>query len=226
MEHQEVYQSQIIIPLFPLGLVLLPHMTLPLHIFEERYKLMINECMDQDKPFGIVYFEGNHFQKVGCTSRIINVLKRYEDGRMDIVTRGEKRFYIEHIDEEKMYLRAGVFFIDDAIEATNDEDKILVHEALELLRRLDQMIGDTRDYDQLYDLNLKQLSFIIPGSAGLRMEERQKFLEMMSAGERLKKGIEVLKKVIPRAQINRQITDIIGGNGHIRVFLEEKGLIP
>jgi len=67
-------QDRDLLPLFPLGLVLLPHMTLPLHIFEERYKLMINESLTQNRPFGIVYFDGQQVRKMGCIARIIRVL--------------------------------------------------------------------------------------------------------------------------------------------------------
>ena len=77
-------QSRITIPLFPLGLVLLPQMPLPLHIFEERYKLLIGECLDNNKEFGIVYFNGTDIQAIGCTASIQKVLKRYGDGRLDI----------------------------------------------------------------------------------------------------------------------------------------------
>ena len=74
------------IPLFPLGLVLLPKMNLPLHIFEERYKLMISECLADSRPFGILYFDGDSIHSSGCTARITEVVERYDDGRMDILT--------------------------------------------------------------------------------------------------------------------------------------------
>ena len=80
------------IPLFPLGLVMLPDMLLPLHIFEDRYKQMILECTGEDKPFGIVLFDGQSIRSVGCMARITKVIKRYDDGRMDIMTRGSQRF--------------------------------------------------------------------------------------------------------------------------------------
>ena len=82
-------QSGIKIPLFPLGLVLLPQMPLPLHIFEERYKLMIGECLEKNEEFGIVYFNGTDIQAIGCTASIHKVVKRYNDGRLDILTRGD-----------------------------------------------------------------------------------------------------------------------------------------
>jgi Lon protease-like protein len=73
-----------LVPLFPLGLVLLPHMDLPLHIFEERYRIMINECLESGQAFGIVYFDGTVIQKIGCSAEIQSITRQHEDGRMDI----------------------------------------------------------------------------------------------------------------------------------------------
>ena len=100
------------IPLFPLGLVLLPQNPLPLHIFEERYKLMIGECLAENRDFGIVFFDAADIRTVGCTARILKVLKRYHDGRLDILTRGQNRFRIKELREEKAYLEARVTFFD------------------------------------------------------------------------------------------------------------------
>ena len=76
-----------LLPIFPLQLVLLPEEVLPLHIFEERYKQMIGECLTEDKPFGIVLFDSQSIRSVGCTTRIAEIIKRYDDGRMDILNR-------------------------------------------------------------------------------------------------------------------------------------------
>ena len=74
---QKSIQLESTIPLFPLGVVLLPRMHMPLHIFEERYKLMIKECLTQKTEFGMVYFAGQKLMSYGCTAKIIEVLKRY-----------------------------------------------------------------------------------------------------------------------------------------------------
>jgi Lon protease-like protein len=68
-------------PLFPLGLVLLPHELVPLHIFEERYKLMIGECLDEQREFGIVWLSDDGLKETGCSARIARVLERFDDGR-------------------------------------------------------------------------------------------------------------------------------------------------
>ena len=104
------------IPLFPLGVVLLPGMRLPLHIFEERYKLMISECLADGRPFGLVYFDGDSIHAIGCTARVTEVIKRYDDGRMDIITRGERRFVVEEFIEEKTYMEGQAIFFTAAFK--------------------------------------------------------------------------------------------------------------
>jgi len=114
-----------IIPLFPLGVVLLPHMELPFHIFEERYKVMINECLEQNREFGEVNYDGTNIRSVGCTAEILGVVKEYEDGRMDIITKGKNSFVIKDIDQRRIYLQAKVLFFKDEHEMVCDDDATL-----------------------------------------------------------------------------------------------------
>jgi len=83
-----------LLPIFPLELVLLPGVPLPLHIFEPRYKEMIAECLEQKKPFGVVRASSDGVAEIGCTAEIMSVTKKYDDGRMDILTRGVERFEV------------------------------------------------------------------------------------------------------------------------------------
>ena len=106
-------QSETTIPIFPLGLVLMPRITLPLHIFEERYKLMIADCLKEDKEFGIVYYNATDIQTAGCTAKILKIIERYDDGRLDILTRGQQRFRIKEILDRKAYLEARITYFDD-----------------------------------------------------------------------------------------------------------------
>jgi Lon protease-like protein len=101
------------IPLFPLNTVLFPGTALPLHIFEERYREMIGECVAQNRVFGVVRAEGDSLAIIGCTARVVRVLEQYPDGRMDILCEGEERFEIEGLDESRIYLQADVDFFDD-----------------------------------------------------------------------------------------------------------------
>lgn len=199
------------IRLFPLGLVLLPGMPLPLHIFEERYKQMIAECLDESAPFGIVWFDGQSIRSVGCTARVINVLHRYEDGRMDILTRGERRFFTEALVEEKPYIEADVHFIED-VEQTDDSEPFEAARAL--LAKLSNAGHLSEPIAALAVESAQQLSFAIPALEGFTHAERQRFLEMTSRSERLQKGVQALAGILDRAQVTKQVRKIIGGNGH------------
>ena len=207
-----------IIPLFPLGLVLLPQMPLPLHIFEERYKLMIGECIDQNKEFGIVYFNGTDIQAIGCTASIQKILKRYDDGRLDILTKGEKRFQITEMYDEKPYLEAKVAFFDDKLEDNEAACQDLAKNGMNLIEQFAEISGVQGDYEFAEKMNVKSISFIIAGCEGFSYPEKQKFIEMLSTYERLKKAVGALAKILDRTRLTTEIQRIIGGNGHMKKF--------
>ena len=207
--------SKITIPLFPLGLVLLPEMPLPLHIFEERYKLMIGECLSEGREFGIVFFKGTDIQTIGCTASIQKVLKRYDDGRLDILTLGKQRFVINEMHDRKAYLEAGVNFFDDEFEENPVSCQMLAEKGLTLLKQFIGISGEQVEYDFFDITDFKSISFLIAGCEGFSYEEKQQFLEMSSTHERLEKGVESLEKIIDRMKITREIQKIINGNGNM-----------
>jgi len=125
--------SDLLLPLFPLEIVLLPEEPLPLHIFEDRYKKMIGDCLKAkaagrgQQEFGVVLLKGKSVSPVGCTAHIVNVTRQYEDGRMDILTVGKRRFEILLTNEELPYQRGAVeYFEDDGPNAPSDEAAELV----------------------------------------------------------------------------------------------------
>lgn len=124
------------IPLFPLEVVLFPGASLPLHIFEERYKEMIGLCLADESSFGVVRAQQDGLAVIGCTARVLRVLHEYEDGRLDILCRGDTRFEIESLEESQSFLEAEVdFFEDDGVVASREqrEECAALHfEALEL----------------------------------------------------------------------------------------------
>jgi len=201
------------IPLFPLELVLMPSMPLPLHIFEERYKLMIGECLEQKREFGVVYQKGSDMKKIGCTANIVQVLRRFDDGRLDIMTQGVNRFRIEHIYEDKPYLQAEVIYFDDERKEGADN---LITDGIKLLEQLDVMTGKKRDYKSLSRLDRKTISFVISYNDVFSMEEKQSFLEMTSTSERITKSVESLRKVVELMQLSEEIRRIAGGNGNLK----------
>ena len=201
------------IPLFPLEVVLMPSMPLPLHIFEERYKLMIGECLEQIREFGVVYQKAGDMKKNGCTANIVRVLKRFDDGRLDIMTQGVNRFVIESINEDKPYLQAEVIYYDDEREERADN---LIADGIKLLEQLDVMTGKKRDYRSLSRMDHKTISFVFAYNEVFSMEEKQSFLEMRSTSERITKTVESLRKVVEVLQITEEAKRIAGGNGNFK----------
>jgi Lon protease-like protein len=213
-----------ILPLFPLNVVLMPDMPLPLHIFEERYKTMMGECLEQNKEFGIVYISsGDELRQVGCTAKVVEVLKRYEDGEMDIITLGRNRFIIKEVYDGKPYFEAKVIHFDDVPEEESGELLMLAREGVESLKELDKIIGIPRDYEELKDLGAKLVSFLVSGSEGLPLEEKQELLEMTSTRERLKSSVRSLQKVLEATKINKEGRETSRGDGDIREILEKYG---
>jgi Lon protease-like protein len=200
--------------MFPLGLVLLPEMLRPLHIFEERYKLMIAECLAGGHPFGIVWFDGKEIRAAGCTARVIEVLHRHEDGRLDILTRGERRFLMRELIEEKAYMEARVTHFEDEETATGGDTAAVLETGRTMLKALSDAEApiDLPDWRSLDDP--VRFSFAIAAMEGVSHAERQVFLEMTSSGERLRKSVEALGKIVARLRLTREIQKVIGGNGH------------
>jgi ATP-dependent Lon protease len=216
--------SETIIPIFPLGLVLLPEMFLPLHIFEERYKSMMKVCMEQRMEFGIVYFIGKQFETKGCTARIVEILKRYDDGRLDIMTQGEKRFAIKELFDEKPYLQAKVEFFDDQPEEDTSAENLqkLARQGIQLLRQINTMTDQYENNQFTGRLDIKSVSFSIAASDGFSFEEKQQFLGMTSTLRRLRKAVKALEKIVERQRITREIERIIGGNGKLPESLQNR----
>ena len=196
-----------------MGVIVLPDMFLPLHIFEERYKLMISECIAKDSSFGIVLFDGQDLHTVGCMARVTEVINRYGDGRMDIMTRGGQRFIIQKVITEKPYMEAYVNFFEDVDETPPDELQPLLENARQLLKELSKLDQLTEDIYLPDPSSPLKLSFAIAALEGFTVAERQRFLEMTSTADRIRKGIQALSRLVQRSRLTNEIKVIIGGNG-------------
>lgn len=203
------------IPLFPLGIVALPGLPVPLHIFEDRYKQMIGECLRADRAFGIVYFNGEHMREAGCTARIAEVLKRYEDGRLDILAHGERRFVVDRIFEEKPYLEASVHYFQDETESLSTSAGSAAQLGVSLLAEISELLLGREDDGLQVTEDPELLSFVLAGNEGFEAEEKQRFLEMTSTNERLEKSTRALESIVERLRLTTRIKKIIGGNGHL-----------
>jgi ATP-dependent Lon protease len=124
-----------LLPLFPLQLVVFPGSAIPLHIFEDRYKEMVGEAEAAGTEFGIVLAKESGIMNAGCTVLVESVLKRYPDGRFDVLTRGQRRFVIQSLDQDKEYLRGEVeFYSDEDAESAPPELRKQALLALERMR--------------------------------------------------------------------------------------------
>lgn len=179
---------------------------------------MINECLDQNKEFGVVLFSGHQIKNIGCTAAIIKVLKEYSDGKMDIFCVGKKRFFIENLLESKAYLESEVIFFDDEIEKTSEEWHDIATRGINLLLQTETVPPKEEGFQLLKKTDYKGISFLIAESEGFTIEEKQVFLEMTSTLERLSKGMRSLEKIVERNMITQEIQKIIGGNGNVRKY--------
>jgi Lon protease-like protein len=181
----------LLLPLFPLDLVLLPGVPLPLHVFEPRYKEMIAECLDEKKPFGVVRASSNGVAEIGCTAEIVEVTKRYEDGRMDILTRGVERFEVLQVHDERTFLEAEFTVIEDEPGTPNSE---LVQQAVRLHGEIVKLAGADAEGPEE---GAEHLSFLLAGSLPLDLDFKQKLLTTLSEPKRLQAVISYLEAVLP-----------------------------
>jgi len=198
-----------LLPLFPLDLVLLPGTPLPLHIFEPRYKEMIGECLEQNRPFGVVRTKEGAIAEIGCTAEIITVTKKYEDGRMDIVTQGRERFEVMHVSHERSFLQAEVAYLQDEPETATAEQ---VAQALQLHGEIMTLAG--AEPENVSDVDPQRLSFHLGGSLPLDLDFKQSLLGMKSEAERLQAVISFFDAILPTMRRTMHVRRKAGGNGH------------
>jgi len=187
-------------PIFPLELVLLPGVPLPLHIFEPRYKEMIAECLDQKKPFGVVRASSDGVADIGCTAEIMSVTKKYDDGRMDIMTRGVERFEVIQVNEERSFLRAEISLLQDEDEDEDEEDQPgkpateMVTQAVRLHAEIAKLAGTEPSGP---DEQAANLSFLLAGSLPLDLDFKQSLLSTLSEAKRLEAVVGYLEAILP-----------------------------
>ena len=187
-----------LLPIFPLELVLLPGVPLPLHIFEPRYKEMIAECLELKKPFGVVRASSEGVADIGCTAEIMSVTKKYDDGRMDILTRGVERFEVIQVNEERSFLRAEISLLQDEDEDEEDEPgkpaTEMVTQAVRLHAEIAKLAGAEPSGP---DEQAGNLSFLLAGSLPLDLDFKQSLLSTLSEAKRLEAVVGYLEAILP-----------------------------
>ncbi len=198
--------SAIELPLFPLDVVLFPGMVLPLHVFEPRYRQMITECHEQDKPFGVVLArpESVYLQEephsIGTVAEIRD-LDKLPDGRFVLMAVGMQRFRILSKHRQKPYLCGIVDIYADASEPLDDlvfsakMARNLFSDYLEML--LEAASEPDKDFNGTLPGNPEELSHFIAYFLEIPNEQKQRFLEMTSTRQRLQEVIAILRREIP-----------------------------
>jgi hypothetical protein len=150
-----------LLPLFPLQLVVFPGSAIPLHIFEDRYKEMVGEAEAAGTEFGIVLAKDGGIVNAGCTVVVESVLKRYPDGRFDVLARGQRRFLIRALDQDKEYLRGEVEYFNDEDSASAPPElrKQAILAFRKMLEALAPVTGDSDAKEQTPDPDHPLLSF-------------------------------------------------------------------
>lgn len=214
------------IPLFPLpNLVLFPNIVVPLHIFEERYKSMINSCIERDESFGVVLLRSGaeeeteeSIHRVGVTARIVQV-ERLEDGRMNILTEGEARFRVYRFTQQKPYWKGSVDFFEDneshpGIDALYDEVAELYRKVCEI----GQKLSTTEQSEVVLPESAADLSYMVSYVLDIDSEEKQKLLEMTSTAERLRVLVSHLTDAIQKLEQQlayKVLSAKVRGNGDL-----------
>jgi Lon protease-like protein len=198
-----------LLPLFPLEIVLFPGAPLPLHIFEPRYQEMIAECLEQKRAFGMVWVKENSLATVGCSAAILNVIKKYDDGRMDIAAEGRQRFEIDTLNQERTFLQGEVTYFDDEPSQVGQEPK----EALIQLH--EQLFGILGQNVEIQD-DAPSLSFQLANELPIDLDFKQALLEMKSEAERVETLTEYYRATIPKVEKTLRVRQRASGNGHVQ----------
>jgi Lon protease-like protein len=202
------------LPIFELPAVLLPGERMPLHIFEERYRLMIGHCLDSGEPFGIVLNDDEGgARSLGCTARVDEVLERFDDGRLNIVVSGESPFRVLDRFEAAGYPAGEVELIDTAGELT-DPDPVAAASARDAFAALvERATGERPDAIELAGAD----AYSLAGRVELPPETKQELLEMRSESERFQLLDRALNAVLEAVERSRKIAERAAGNGRVRV---------
>jgi ATP-dependent Lon protease len=195
--------------LFPLGIVLLPTEQLPLHIFEERYKELIGECLEQDGEFGLVYADDDGLRDLGTRARVVEVLTRFEDGRLNILVEGGDRFRLTELTDGKSFSTGLVTPVDDVDDPAADA---AVDEALRLFGLLREVTESEVDTP---DRTMRQLSFALAGKVELPADEKLGLLSETSERLRMELVQELLANAVLTAQRVRRAAERASTNGRV-----------
>jgi len=195
-------------PLFPLGLVLLPGEVVPLHIFEDRYKTMIGECLEDESEFGILWMGDDGLQEVGCCARIDQLLERMEDGRLNILVRGSQPFRLERRIDDMDYPAGDVEVLDDDDDAGPEQTAA----AREGYATLVERVTDSRPEEgDLEGLNAYEMAATI----AFDLDAKQELLGLRSENDRLLRLTSLCASALERYEHAERAAERAKSNGKV-----------
>ena len=209
--------QQVLLPLFPLQAVLFPRTPLPLHIFEPRYREMIGEAIDTRTEFGIVLAGSQGIANLGCSAVINRVVERHEDGRLDIETSGRRRFEIQSLNEDRVFLRGRVEFFDDDVEAVSPANN---EAAIDRWKTVWQELSVVVGVENEPRWDDPQLSFQLAGAIP-DLSFRQSLLPMRSETRRIREIADFFPRFLAEQRQIHHIQTVAPRNGHGRRKIEE-----
>jgi Lon protease-like protein len=198
-------------PLFPLGLVLLPREVVPLNIFEDRYKQMIDECLEADAEFGILWMGEAGLHDVGCSAEITQLLDRMDDGRMNILVQGTNPFRLSRRIDDMPYPAGDIELLEEEVEGSEiaDPGAAARQEYADLVER----VTDSRPSDK----DLSELdSYGMAATIALELEAKQELLELRSEQARLDRLSGLLAEAKERYIVSERTASLARTNGHLR----------
>jgi Lon protease-like protein len=198
------------IPLFPLEVVLFPGMPLPLHIFEQRYRVMVARCVNESLEIGIILAAETGIVKVGCTAEIVEKLKEYPDGRTDILCEGRALFRVIEILNEREYQEAVVeYWVEDLLPQDPENENHLI-ERFQVCHALvfgQPWIASSRDEEI-------SLAFQMAARLPLELEAKQSLLEIPKESARRAFLLQKINELLPQLAQRQRLRQVAGGNGH------------
>jgi Lon protease-like protein len=197
-------------PLFPLGLVALPSEVVPLHIFEERYKLMMARCLEESSEFGIVWLADDGLRTIGCACEIEQVLEQMEDGRMNLLTRGTRPFRVVERQEHLAYPAGVVEFLEDIEE---DPDPVAREAAQQAYADLVERVTDRRPEDEEL---VEMTAYGMAATVDFGLDAKQGLLDLRSESKRMKLVARLFRAAQKRLDFVDRAQARARSNGKVR----------
>jgi Lon protease-like protein len=197
-------------PLFPLGMVALPTELVPLHIFEERYKTMINLCLEERREFGIVWLADDGLREIGCACEVDRVLERLDDGRLHIVVRGTRPIRVIERQSHLAYPAGVIEFVADREEEPDPQQSDQAHAAYSQLVK--QATGRDADEAEVAAMS----AYAMAATVEFGVEAKQGLLDLRSENARLRFVTRLLRGAIKRLDFVDRIEARARSNGKVR----------